>query len=178
MGLNIITAEAKETTYGPIKEVQVNDGRMTVMATIWKKQKDGTDFPGFDTIGPGSIIEGNLWNKPGTDKWSIFPMKPKAQGSMGAGAAKAIAMKDERITKSMDRKDETIRQSSTFRAAYEITLAQLSGQEFQPEDFKKAAAYWRRWAYQFFDDKLTSSGTEMPSFDNVPDPEPTVDWPN
>lgn len=110
MGINLLNVTRKTISGGKeLIECDAKNGDgVFKRATIWKLDKEGKIFPGWDTISDGSIIEGNLWNKPGTDNWTIYPPKPKAGGfggGMGAGLVKA---KTEAIKEAQSNKEHAI----------------------------------------------------------------------
>lgn len=169
MGYNVKTIEKKDYQGKPFLNVGLADGSGNItQASIWKVQKDGSEFPGFDSIGIGSVLEGNLYNKPGTQFYTLYPIKPKTGGhGMGGGMGKALMEeKQNGIKQSMERKEEGIKVSATFREAIAITLSQLNGKNFSDDEFRQMAVNWRRWLNKFYDDKLTSAGTEVPFEDD------------
>lgn len=85
--------------------VKDNDGTVTNNVTIWKTDKDGKVFPGFDTINSGSVVEGNLWTKPGTENVTLYPPKDKKSFAPSAGLMKA---KTESIQKFQETKTHSI----------------------------------------------------------------------
>lgn len=72
--------------------------------TIWKTDTKGEEFPGFDGLMPGHMVDGNLWSKPGSNFKTLYPAKDKKAG--GGGAFKA-----QQIEKVMDRKEKSIAQA-------------------------------------------------------------------
>lgn len=135
-----------------------------------RTDKIGTfsDSPIYGMVVEGGLVEGKIEkNAKGFNNFSPFNATPQASGGYkGGGAAKAVAMKQEGIAKSMDRKEIGIRQSSVFREAIAITLAELGGADFTADEFQQRAANWKRWCFKFYDDKLTSYGTEVPFEDD------------
>lgn len=59
-----------------IKEVSyIDESGNSVNATIWRFDKDNVEFPNWSQIAPGSTIEANPWNKPGSDKITLYAPK-------------------------------------------------------------------------------------------------------
>lgn len=90
--------------------VKDSDGKITKV-TIWKTDmKTGEVFPNFDQLNKGSIVEGNLWNKPGTENWTLYPQKAGGakKSFNGAGSAKLMDKKNESIEKFQEKKSKHI----------------------------------------------------------------------
>lgn len=88
-----------------------------VKFSIW------SDFPGFEEINAASEIEGNLWEKPGTGKFTLYPPKAPTiakSGSTGgfkAGMQKMVEQKQEGIKAAQENKHEAIREAGAQRDA-------------------------------------------------------------
>lgn len=81
------------------------------------------DFPGFKELRPEGIITGNLITKnfKGTNWVSIMPEK-NLNGTYKPTATSFIQQKSEVIEKAQDRKNDSIKNSSTFRDATLLTI--------------------------------------------------------
>ena len=82
------------------------------------------DFPGFEGIMNGGVIEGNLWEKPGTGKFTLYPPKDPATvksgasgGGFKAGMQKMVTEKNENIKAAQETKHEAIREAGAQRDA-------------------------------------------------------------
>jgi len=82
------------------------------------------DFPGFNEIQNGGFIEGNLWEKPGTGKFTLYPPKPATTGQTGgnkgglkAGMQQMATEKREFIKEAQETKQEAIKESQAQRDA-------------------------------------------------------------
>ena len=93
----------------------------SVKFSIW------SDFPNFAEINASSTLEGNLWNKPGTTSWTLYPPKPeqttqggaytKPQGGFKAGMAKMVEQKQQGIKEAQETKHEAIKEAGAQRDA-------------------------------------------------------------
>lgn len=168
--MKIINVSKKEWNGSPLADVEVEDNGAHYRATIWKvDKKTKAEFPGFDQLIPGVEIEGRLWNKPGTDSWTIYPpSKPKtvSGGTFGGGMGKALMVEKQKgIEHSQDRKEVGIKTSSTIKMAQETALAEIGRIPFDGEMFKARFQYWRKyyWNNWEYDNKnLNSNGDEVP----------------
>jgi hypothetical protein len=96
--------------------VKDNDGNVTKEVTIWKTDKDGKVFPGFDQIDTGSVVEGNLWTKPGTSNVTLYP--PKDKKTFGSGHTKALMQeKTQSIAKFQETKSQSIEKAQEVNRA-------------------------------------------------------------
>lgn len=123
-----------------------------VKFSIW------SDFPGFNEITSASEIEGNLWNKPGTDKWTLYPPKPQGGANRGqsggfkAGVKEAQATKREDIKNAQENKELGIKVSSTMRMAVDIVVATLANEKIIDESvIKGEIGKWREWLWNEWD---------------------------
>lgn len=90
-------------------DVKDNDGNITRGVTIYSVDKDNKPFPNFGDISTGSVVEGNLYQKPGTTYWTLYPPKPKGGSGMGNGMGKALmAEKYKSIEVAQNRKVQAI----------------------------------------------------------------------
>lgn len=135
--------EKKTDTWAIASLIEMPNGTQTLTEiSINKLNKDTTiAFPTFDTLMPGSIIEGNLWKSPTTGKHSLFPIRPapKSDGEATArntpapsrgfgGASKAMETKAaniekaqettfKHVTQAQDNKNKGIMLAAAFRDA-------------------------------------------------------------
>lgn len=140
------------------------DGTVGYKVSINRTNRDGSEiqFPGFESLDEGSVIEGNLWTNPAdAAKKALYPSKapaarptgaaPTAGGypSRGGGIAKAQETKRVDIETAQERKHEAIQIAGAFRDATLITLASLKDQPFPTDDeFKEM---WKGWVKYFLD---------------------------
>jgi hypothetical protein len=118
-----------------------------------------SDFPGFNEINAASEIEGNLWEKPGTGKWTLYPIKPNLGANKGTGGGfkadmrKMVEEKREGIKLAQENKERGIMISSTIRMATDIVVATLRGEEIIDESVIKGKILeWRKWFFEHWDD--------------------------
>lgn len=139
------------------------DGTVIPKATIYEKQKDGTSFPGFDSIGDGSVIEANAWTNP-KGYVTFFPPKPNAPkggGNRGAQMEKAMERKEAGITKFQESKETGIMLSSTIRMATDIVCSMNTDGKMTPAAIRAGIQEWRRWLWFQWEKPL-----EYPPFEN------------
>jgi hypothetical protein len=124
-----------------------------VKFTIW------SDFPGFNEINAASEIEGNLWEKPGTGKWTLYPpktpttSKSSTTGGFKAGMQKMVEEKNANIRQSQENKELGIKTSSTIRMATDVVIATLANEKIIDESvIKGKIEMWRRWFWMHWDD--------------------------
>jgi hypothetical protein len=120
-----------------------------VKFSIW------SDFPGFNEINAASEIEGNLWNKPGTDKWTLYPLKPQGGANKGqsggfkAGMKEMVKEKQEGIKLAQENKENGIKVSSTMRMAVDVVIATLANEKIIDESIIKGEiSKWRAWLWE------------------------------
>lgn len=142
MQLTIDWLERKEWNGKELLDVKLQDGKK---ATIWKTQKDGSVFPGFDEIAPGHTIEGELWNKPGTDNWTIYPPKEQKRGGGSSGMRAAQDRKSEYIKEAQERKEESIAFFNATNAAIEMVKARSDFDHLDVETKQDSLIVWRDW---------------------------------
>ena len=150
MKINITWLEKKhiESLNKDVLEINGTDEQgNSIKFAVWQ------DFPGFNEIMNGGFIEGNLWEKPGTGKFTLYPPKVVMAGQTGgnkgrfqAGMKEVMKEKQEGIEKSQYRKEQGIRVSSTIRMAVDIVIAELGGEKIIDEAVIKAKIKeWRVW---------------------------------
>ena len=117
-----------------------------VKFTIW------SDFPGFNEINAASEIEGNLWEKPGTGKWTLYPIKPqggaytKPQGGFKGNMDRVMDKKNENVKVAQENKELGIKTSSTIRMATDVVIATLANEKIIDESvIKGKIKEWRNW---------------------------------
>ena len=151
-------AETKQTTTGKTKKELSFEGG--TKATIWG------DFPGFDGIMPGSVIEGDL--VPAKDpKYAptLYPPRaPRASSGRAADMKVAQAMKAENIRAAQENKEQGIKIAAIFRDATLITIemAKAIAEPMTPQEkavwFKKTHREVREW----LDREWEGDRSEMP----------------
>ena len=153
MGLNIKEVTTGEWNGKRKLDVLVNGGSNVgdVKATIWEDQKDGSRFPGFDEIAVGSVIEGVLYNKPGTNFYNIYPPRPQKQGGMGGNVAKMMDKKQENIEKTLDRKEDSFKVSGTARDAVLCAIAEYEKDKTNLDTLEQLITKWRQWLWINYD---------------------------
>ena len=128
------------------------------------KKTNQVVFVNFDTLMPGSDIEGELWRNP-AGKAYLFAPKPQAPvRTGGAGIKAAVEAKARSIEHSQDRKDNSIQLSSTFRDATLLTVASINqlDEPMNPDEIKKAWLNWRKWLMEQFGDAGDITETKKP----------------
>lgn len=147
MKLNIVSGAIK--TIGSGKRLFegsfIGDDGNEFNATIWETDKDNKQFPGFNDLRVGSIIDGTTWTSPTTGKVSIYPPKVTT-GRTGGGAAitKAMEVKNENIKDAQERKDIAIRLSGSMTSAVQLAIAEV-GTNSEPKRMEMAILRWRNW---------------------------------
>ena len=108
----------------------------TVKFSIW------SDFPNFAGIMNGGVVEGNIWNKPNTDKYTLYLPKDPATATTGrmGGASKLMDKKADNIATAQESKDLSIKISSTMNKAIDLAIAE---KDISPENILK----WRKWIW-------------------------------
>ncbi len=166
-------------------EVQDNNGNF-IQATIWKTDKDNKIFPNFDSLSTGSVIEGNLWNKPGTTTWVIYPPKP-VTGNFVRGATKtsgavvAAEMTAKSVEKAQSNKEELeIMKQQSIRAsqnrtetmwarygAVELVTHHPAFKALDKNNVETAVVHWFNFILKLSPENLTSDGNFPPDFHQV-----------
>lgn len=133
-----------------LKEV-VEGGQTYSDVSINRVSKKGEVFPEFDTIAPGSVIAGNIWQSPTSQKWSLFPpdvpkAAPKAPSSAPyragvAGIKVAQERKAEGIAVAQENKGKAILVAAAFR---DSTLIVVNSPEYPNMSFEEAKAFHKR----------------------------------
>ena len=121
----------------------------TAKFSIW------SDFPNFAGIMNGGVVEGNIWNKPNTDKYTLYPPKDPATANVGRVGAitKAQEKKAEYIEKAQDNRERGIKLSSTIRMATDVVIAILKDEKIIDEStIKSKITEWRKWFVEHWDD--------------------------
>lgn len=114
-------------------------------------RKTNAPFPNFDGIVENSTVEGNVWANP-EGKQYLFPPKPRTEPKTtrkSFDATAAVAMKQEGIKASQDRKDESIKISSTARDATAIMVALMQKEDFDYQEkwLEIREWLWNNWEY-------------------------------
>ena len=122
-------------------------------------------FANFDTLMPGNDIEGELWTSPKGGMY-LFPPRPQSapKTTGNAGIKVAMAEKAKNIEHNIDRKDNSILLSATFRDATLLTVAHLGqkGTDFSSQDIQDEWKIWRTWLMEQFGDAGDITETKKP----------------
>lgn len=120
--------------------------------TIWKTDKDGKEFPNFDSLKEGDTIEANFWRSPTTGKASLYP--PKAKN----GTYKPKPSVQEKVTESVqhaqDRKEISIKVAGTASQATQILTALIEKGSVL-ENWEDKWLEIRSWLWSKYDTKDT-----------------------
>lgn len=125
-----------------------------------------SSFPNFSNIRPGEKISGFLKvnDYKGQTTYSLDVERTQGWGRQTnvkqAAVAAAMEKKQENIEKTLDRKDESYKISSTFRDATLLTVAQLQGNGSGLEQYKTVWITWRDWLWKNHD----KDSLDMPPF--------------
>jgi hypothetical protein len=125
------------------------DNTVIQRATIYKKQKDGTEFPNFDTLAEGSKLEANPWTNP-KGYTSLFPPRaPSVAAPRRSPAAitKAMETKAENIHKAQEFRSEGVRTSATMRDAVNIVVSMNAKGDMTGEQIRAGIQAWRKWLW-------------------------------
>jgi len=162
MKVKIEWAESKNEGW---KVCTVNDNGQTITdVSVNRVNKKGETFPNFDDIKPGFEVECELWKSP-AGKTYMFAPRPQSAPKTGGGAGIKVAMaeKAKAIEHSIDRKDNSILLSSTFRDATILTSAQMKGGEnWSNEEVMEKWKMWRSWLMEQFGDAGDLTETKVP----------------
>lgn len=148
MKYQVIWLENKEK----LKEVKLKDMYSSEEhdAVIWKTDKDGKTFPGYEEIINGGEVEGNLWTSPSNGKKTLYPITPKKTGGSGANVAKAMETKRENIAEAQGRKETAIEMAATARDATLLTVEWVRNEAIQSRyplttEIQSKWLEWRKW---------------------------------
>lgn len=86
--------------------------------TIYEKDREGVDFPGFADIKPGSVIRGNMYTNDKGYKTLYPPKAPKARA--GGPSIAMMEKKEKSIEKFQANKEESIREAGAQRDAVQM----------------------------------------------------------
>lgn len=113
--------------------------------TIWKLDKDGKEFPGFDELAPGGKVSGTLWTNPTNNKMTLYPPKPQGAPTRGGGmnVAKAQETKREHIKEAQDRKEESIAFFNAVNSSIAIVAAIYDLKGTPEATVKASLTSWR-----------------------------------
>lgn len=139
-------------------------GSKITEVSINKTSKKGEAFPNFESLMVGMEVEGELWQSNG-GKWYLFPPKPQTptgganRGNGGAFKSLQIEKAQERthahVTEAQDRKEFSIKVSSTFSQASAMALAEWQEQKrISPHTSQSIEALfikWREWLWRNYD---------------------------
>lgn len=164
----INSLSVKTTSTGKKKmDAEVIDEQGTLLSqkiTIWG------DYPSFETITFGSIVEGDLVAaKDSKYGPTLYPPKQTMQqGAARAGGfspAKVMAQKAEGIKAAQENKDLGIMTSSTIRMAVDISLSEnnSAAMGFDGGVFKDRVLHWREWLISQWDN-VKIDPTDKPAF--------------
>lgn len=137
--------ENKDTDW---KIIQLSDesGKTYKDVSINRKDKNGIEFPNFDTLRAEDMIEGDFWVSPKGRNY-LFP--PKPQSPKGGNISKMMEKKAVLIEKAQDNKELGIMTSSTIRMAVDLVVAQMANdhiiQNATEADIKGMIKEWRKW---------------------------------
>ncbi len=128
-----------------------NEGGMKFENVSINKTKKGTGevFPNFDSLMTGSIVHGEYWETPDKSKKYLFPPKPQnaspraSGGFTGGNASKLMKEKQENIEASQDRKEHSIKESSSIRDSVQLALAEFNADS--TVNLEERIGYWRKF---------------------------------
>jgi hypothetical protein len=135
----------------------VEGGRTYENVSINRTKKDGTPFPKFDEIAPGATINGDIWQNPTSQKWALFPERPKTPPKSGAGPAyRGKQIEDAQIRKAgmvheaQENKNLAVKTAAAMRDATMLAIAALDGSHFETieereDELKRAFERFRDW---------------------------------
>ena len=123
--------------------------------------------PFYSQVVTNAQVEGILKEKDynGSKSYTLeAPYQPRSGG--GAMPAKMMEKKQEFIKEAQDDKQQAIKISSTFTAAWNTAIASFGGKGFTQDEFAKDFKMWRRYFVNNYEVEenpaLTSHGTEVP----------------
>jgi len=151
MKYNIVWSERKETSGGKkmIKATLKDDkGVEFTDVAIWDS------FPNFEGIMTGHDIEGDLVVKQNGqyENKSLYPLKVSTGGSIGAnrgGVARNMEVKNENIKQSQDRKEHSIKESSSIRDSVQLALAEFNADS--NVNLEERIFHWRKFLLSNWD---------------------------
>lgn len=141
-----------------LKELKLRDvyNGEEIDAVIWKTDKDGKIFPGYDLIVNGGEVEGNLWTNPKNGSKTLYPPDPKrTTGAAKPNITKAMETKRENIAEAQGRKESSIEMAATARDATLLTVEWAKGELAcgtppSTAQMKEKWLEWRTWlTHQF-----------------------------
>lgn len=147
MKYKIIWSEKKTTSTGKEKiDATLDDGtRQLDHVTIW------SDFPNFAGLMTGHEVEGDVVTKQNgayTNN-TLYPLKPvnaspRASGGFAGGMGKQMMKeKQEGIKESQDRKEHSIKESSSIRDSVQLALAEFNADS--TVNLEERIQHWRKW---------------------------------
>lgn len=158
-------AEKKKINIGGVEKQLIegafkDEGGITVEATIWRDGKDGSIFPNFDSIAPGTIIMANPWTNPKNGKVVLYPIKEASTGSirrsggMNPAISKLMDKKEESIGKFQESKEVSIKLAGAMRDAVLIVTTMMQTDKVLGEaiDVKVEILKWRNWILDNYGD--------------------------
>lgn len=137
------------------------EGRKYAKASI--TALDGTEYPEIslgdkwgakiETLQPGQEIEGNVWQNPKNQKWSLYPIEdkksPKNFTPKPSALNSAMKRKEESIGKFQDQKAESIALASAQRDAVLIVIEMMDAPECDwkgdGKKIREEITLWRNW---------------------------------
>ncbi len=148
MRYQIVNCTIKDTQYGDVRDMTVTDvAGNQVQGSMWRKQKDGTEYPNFDAMLPGAYFEATAWVNPKSGKISFFP--PKTQGGafkrQKGGIASAMKVKAENIKESQERKHDSIKSAGAIRDSVLVVTTLAEYEKYNEDTIRTKIEAWREW---------------------------------
>lgn len=142
-----ITKVEDKTKDWKVVDCENPTGEKTIGASVNRVNKKSEVFPAFDDIKVDARLNAELWVSP-AGKAYLFA--PKATSSGGAkfnatGVSKLMEKKQEGIEKSQDKKESSIRTTSTLRMAHELALAVYEKDPMNLDTVKELILNLRKW---------------------------------
>ncbi len=114
--------------------------------SIWKKDKNGAEFPNFANLQVGTVVEGNMWQNPKDGKYVLYaPKAPSERKFSPSGGMKMMQEKAKNIAEAQERKSESIAYFNSVNSAIAL-LGEFKGVSQQDLDvFRMNLVTWRDW---------------------------------
>lgn len=147
----IKSIEDKETKTGKDYKVVTFEDGSTASVFPW-------DYSGFNQITVGDDIDEDYIDDDG--KYTNIKDPDKQGNSSSGGSQSPQKRKEDSINKAMNKKEKSIRLSSTMRDATLLTQAQFQGKENpDPKKMKDAHQQWRAWLWDNWESINKQSNT-------------------